>query len=123
MAKSAAEIASELAGTIATLGQRLDAIESTIGELGQRHGTTAVEVTEATKQCAVIKEKIEAINKWKDEIGSLNDMKVQLAVVRRDVDELRKSKDAVVQRIWNIIGPLAGAAGGFALTYYFGKHP
>jgi enoyl-CoA hydratase/carnithine racemase len=41
MAKSAAEIATELAGTLATLSQRIDAIESTVGDLGRRHGREA----------------------------------------------------------------------------------
>jgi ABC-type transporter Mla subunit MlaD len=121
MAKSPTELLAEFAPGLASLNQRLDSFEKTQDALSSRSQANADLVTEIKSAVAVLKQQLETVNQTAAQIGSLHDANVMIAVLRRDVDELRKTKDATLQRIYMIAAPIVGAVVGYLLNYYYGK--
>ncbi len=116
MAKSPTEMMAEFGPAIATIGQRVDSVEKSIDALVARQGTAGDHLAEAKRDIAVIREQF---GQLKAEIGP--NLKVDIGILQRDVEELKKTKEQWVQRIWNLLGPIVGAAGGALLTYYLRK--
>lgn len=121
MAKSPTELLAEFAPALATLSTRLDSVERSIHDLsrGQTDGNATHESLH--REVVALREQIEGLNRWKAEIGSLVEIKTDMAVVKRDVDELRKIKDQWTQRLWNLTGPLIGAVFGGLMTWLLRK--
>src|SRR6266851_7151989 len=117
MAKSPTELLAEFAPAVATLGTRLDTVERSIDGLTRRQADGGATHQSLHGEVIALREQIEMLNRWKIEIGSLVDIRTDMAVMKRDVGELRTAKDQWTQRLWNLVGPLIGAGCGALLTW------
>ena len=121
MAKTSIEILAEFGPAMGTFTARLDSLEKTIDELSRRQTEGGTTHQSLHREVVALREQIEVLNRWKIEIGSLVEIKTDMAVMKRDMDELREAKDRWIQRLWNLLGPLVGAAAGALLTYALRK--
>jgi hypothetical protein len=91
----------ELPRVVNNLVARIDAIHAELKRETERH---ELELQRQT-------ERHEAITRVVEEV------RVAAAVVRRDVDDLRKSQDEWGRRLWALFSPLLGVAIGAIVTY------
>ncbi len=92
MAKSPTELLAEFAPAVATLGTRLDTVERSIDGLTRRQADGGATHQSLHGEVIALREQIEMLNRWKIEIGSLVDIRTDMAVMKRDVGELRTAK-------------------------------
>jgi hypothetical protein len=116
MAKSPTELIAEFGPVVGTLGQRVDTVEKSVEGLIERQGAASDLLKAAQQDIAVIREQLTHL---RVDIGP--DLKVDIGILKRDVEELKKTKEQWAQRLWNLLGPLVGAAAGALLTYYLRK--
>ncbi len=75
-------------------------------------------IRELTRDVAVLKTRVD--NAERDALA-LPDLITKVALLQQRVDDMHEGWKAWAQRLWMIVGPLAGAAVGALLTYYLNK--
>lgn len=100
---------------------RLDSVNRDLESITAAHAQTLKTVGDMNTAVAVSRQQIDELNRWKADLGPIADLKSEMALFRRDIEELRKSRDEWVRRIWAMTGPLLGAVVGAILGYYLRK--
>jgi hypothetical protein len=104
-----------------TLTVRLDSMSRDLESITAAHSQTTKAVGEVGPAIAVSRQQIDELNRWKSDLGPIADLKSEIALLRRDIDELRKTRDEWGRRIWTMAGPLLGAVIGAPRGYYLRK--
>jgi len=108
-----------------TLTVRLDSMERELKGVTTAHTETTKTVGEVNLAVAVTRQQIDELNRWKADLGPIAELKSEIALLRRDVEELKKTRDEWGRRLWAMAGPIIGAlvgvAGGALITYYLRK--
>lgn len=104
-----------------TIAVRLDSVNRDLESITAAHAQTLKTVGDVNTAVAVSKQQIDELNRWKADLGPIADLKSEMALLRRDIEELRKSRDEWGRRIWAMTGPLLGAVVGAILGYYLRK--
>jgi hypothetical protein len=106
---------------ISTLEKRIDSVDTSVDGLVSKDMDALSNISDLGKDLAVLREQYEALNRWKLEIGSLVDVKTDLAVIKSDIVDLKKLKDQWGQRAWTFVSSLISLAAGALITYLVGK--
>lgn len=91
----------ELSRIVHSLVTRLDAVHA---ELIRESGRHEINLTRQT-------------DRHEDLARTVETVRVDAALVRRDVDDLRKTRDEWGRRLWALVGPLLGVAVGAVMTH------
>src|SRR4051794_26324655 len=84
-------------------------LEADVASLDSEHGGTASGLAEIKTVFARIENQIAELHRFRDELSGL---KAEVSVQRRDLDELRKTREEWSRRLWALAGPVIGALVG-----------
>ena len=99
----------------------LDALKRDIEVVTATHEQTSKNLGDVKTSVAVVGQQIDEVNRWKLELGPIADLKSEIAILKRDIEELKKTHDEWGRRLWAMVGPLLGALVGALLTYFLRK--
>lgn len=119
MPKTVAELERELKTLLEGVKERFDVLVRSMDEVNRKQADGGEKHAALHREVVVLREQTESLKRSKIEVGSLEDINTQLAVIKRDVDELRKEKDQWTQRLWNLIFLIVGASLTFFLREWF----
>lgn len=119
----------ELTKIVSELVAQFRALDGQLAGMVAEKGELSKEVASFGKLLAVLDQQIKDLRGWKDSFGSFDQLKVELALVRKEIEDLKKwqeevkkQKDEWGKRIWALVGPLLGATVGWALGYFSKPH-
>jgi len=108
-----------LSNLVASLSEKVSALEGAIKSQVSDHSRTTQALGELKNMVVRIEAQVVELQRWKGEIGPpLMDFRTDLAVLKQNVDELKKVKEEWSRRVWAMAGPILGAVVGWALGYF-----
>ena len=116
--KTPTEKVSNLANLVATLTVQVQKLDADIKLQASEHARTSHTLAELKNTVIRFAEQLVQLQEWRGELGSLTDLKTDVAVLKRDVAGLEKVKEEWGRRLWAMAGPILGALVGWALGYF-----
>src|SRR5271166_4041955 len=98
----------ELTKITAAQAQEIRQVREKIDELVRAREETVKAIGELKNVTVRLDQQIVELYRWKEELGSLTDLKTELAILRRDVDKLEHTKEEWSRRLWAVAGPVLG---------------
>jgi chromosome segregation ATPase len=115
----------ELSKIVATLSAGVDALRAELKGVAAEQSKSTDGLTHFKTNLAVLEQRLIELKSRNDSFGSLEDLKVKLALIGKDIEELkkwqedaRKQKDEWGRRLWALAGPVLAAITGVLLGYY-----
>ena len=119
----------ELTKLVAGHVEQFRAIDGQMGGIVSEKGELAKELSAFGKSLAVLEQQIKDFRVWKEGFGTIDQLKIDLALLKKENEDLKKwqaevkaQKDEWGKRIWALTGPLLGATVGWALAYFSRPH-
>jgi chromosome segregation ATPase len=107
----------ELGQFVATLTARLDSVQGEATDLTEKHDATRRELAALQTAVARVEQRLTEVDAIKAELAALGEQKVEIALLKRDVEELKKARDESGRRLWMLAAPIAGALVGVLVGY------
>jgi hypothetical protein len=98
--------------------EQLQNLRESLKDAGANHTKTANALNDLKNVVVRLEQQLVELNKWKEELGFLTDLRTDVAILRRDVDKLEKTKEEWSRRLWAMAGPIVGAVVGVLLGYF-----
>lgn len=108
----------ELSKLVAALREQMTAIQTETTKLHARQGELGKEVAHLNTRMALMERQALEWGQIKEEMASLRDLKIPIAVLDRAVEELKRTKEEWSRRFWAMAGPILGAMVGVVLGYF-----
>ena len=115
----------ELTKLVSGLVEQFRALDGQLSGVVAEKGELSKEVASFGKTLAVVEQQLKDLRGWKDGFGTIDQLKIDIALIRKEQDEfkkwqeeVKKQKDEWGRRFWALIGPLLGATVGWALGYF-----
>lgn len=108
----------ELQKAVVDLTKRADWAGSALEELSERQEQAAAGVAELKAAFVRTEYQLAELNRFKNELAALADLKTELAIQKRDLEELKKVREEWTRRLWAMAGPILGALVGVVLGYF-----
>ncbi len=115
----------DLTRVMASLEQQVQALKGQFDGINSEKGDLVREVASSGRLLAVIEQQLKDLRGWKDGFGSIDQLKIDLAVARNELDDLKmwqgevkKQKDEWGRRLWALISSIIVALTGWALGYF-----
>lgn len=106
---------------VTTLTQQVSNLHNEIKAVGAGHSDTVKTVIELKTNLALIGQQITQLQALSLQPDLVAAQKTQIALIERDVEDLKKAKDEWGKRIWAMAGPIFGAVIGVILGYFLRK--
>jgi hypothetical protein len=108
-----------------TLSGRINANGEALSSLAKTQRDNDSYIHESRLNIVTLSGRLESMGTWRAELDALANLKTDVAVLKRDCEELRKSKDEWGRRIWSLVVPLVtlvlGSVFGSLGTYLLQK--
>ena len=105
--------------------EQFRALDGQLSGIVAEKGDLAKEVAAFGKALAVFEQQLKDLRGWKEGFGTIDQLKIDLALLRKEIEELKKwqeevkkQKDEWGKRLWALVGPLLGATVGWALAHF-----
>ncbi len=115
----------ELTKFAASVNQQIQALDGQLkGFVGDK-AEIGKEISAVGKTLVVLEQQLKDLRIWKESFGSIDQVKIENALLRKELEDLKKWRDEVKakkdewgKRLWAMAGPLVGAIAGWALGYF-----
>jgi len=115
----------DLTKLVATLTQQVRTLEAQLDGITTERADLAREVGANGRSLAVLEQQLKELRGWKDGFGSVDELKVEQALTRHDLEELKKWQEEIKKqtdewsrRIWTLISGIIIALVSLAVGYY-----
>ncbi len=115
----------DLTKLVATLTQQVRTLEAQLDGITTERADLAREVGANGRSLAVLEQQLKELRGWKDGFGSVDQLKVEQALARHDLEELKKWQEEIKKqtdewsrRIWTLISGIIIALVSLAVGYY-----
>lgn len=105
--------------------EQFRALDGQLSGIVAEKGELAKELAAFSKSLVVIEQQTKDLRGWKEGFGTIDQLKVDLALLRKEIEDLKKWQEEVKKqkgewgrRLWALAGPLLGATVGWALAYF-----
>jgi hypothetical protein len=106
--------------------EQFRALDGQLSGIVAEKAELAREVGAYGKSLAVFEQQLKDLRGWRDSFGTIDQLRVDLALVRKEIGELKTWQDDVKKksgewgkRFWALFVALLVAAAGWALGYFF----
>ena len=107
------------------LVEQMRAFEGRLEGSASHQAEVSREIGSFGKSLAVIEQQLKDLRSWKDGFGSVDQLKIDLALLRKELDELKrwqeevkKQKDEWGRRLWALFSAIVVALIGWAIGYF-----
>src|SRR5438034_6305829 len=83
----------ELTKITATLQTQVDSLDGAVGGIDSDVAELHRAISELKTNCAVLNEQINEFKAWRQALGPIGDLRIDIALHKRDLDELNKWKE------------------------------
>jgi hypothetical protein len=108
----------ELSKLVAALQEQVTGSRAETKELLGKQSEMGKEAAELKTSMALLERQAIEWGQIKEEIATLRDLKIPIALLDRAVEELKRTKEEWSRRFWAMAGPILGAVVGVLLGYF-----
>ena len=115
----------DLTKLVAPLEQQVQALKGQFNGITSEKADLAREVGSSGRSLGVLEHQLKDHRGWNDGFGSVDQLKIDLAIARKELDELKrwqdevkKQKDEWGRRLWALISSIIVALTGWTLGYF-----
>ena len=108
----------ELLKLTTALDEQVDRAQKDIKDVGTEQANLSQEVASLKTRMALLERQAMEWGHIKEEVATLRDLKIPIALLERAVDELTRTKEEWSRRFWAMAGPILGAVVGVLLGYF-----
>ncbi len=115
----------DLTKLVATLTQQVRTLEDQLNGTVTERADLAREVGSNGRSLAVFEQQLKELRGWKDGFGSVDQLKIEQALIRHELnefkkwqDEIKKQDDETGRRIWTLISGIIIALVALIAGYY-----